>query len=65
MGQIEISGATTLGQSGPGNEGVLHIPQSSIITGASLLDYLVLYPAHSLQRCSQCILHPHLTGFFV
>ena len=34
-----LSGATTLGQSEPeidGNEGVLHIPQSSSITGDSL-----------------------------
>ena len=33
-----LSGATTLGKSGPGsngNEGVLHIPQSSRITGNS------------------------------
>ena len=33
-----LSGTTTLGQSGPGsddNEGVLCIPQSSSITGAS------------------------------
>ena len=32
-----LSGATTPGQSGPGsdgNEGVLHIPQSSSITGS-------------------------------
>ena len=35
-----LSGATILGQSGPGsnrNEGVLHIPQSSSITGALLV----------------------------
>ena len=33
-----LSGATTPGQGGPGsngNEGVLHIPQSSDITGTS------------------------------
>ena len=38
-----LSGATSLGQSGPGsngNEGVLHILQSSSITGASLSDCL-------------------------
>ena len=38
------SGATTPGQSGPGingNEGVLHIPQSSNITETSLSDCLV------------------------
>ena len=46
-----LSGATTLGQSGPGSngdKGVLCIPQSSSITGTSLSDYLVLYPGHSL-----------------
>ena len=45
------SGFTTTGQSGSGgigNEGVLHIPQSSRITWASPSDYLVLYPRHSL-----------------
>ena len=45
------SGATTLGQSGPGSEGsegVLCIPQSSCITGTSPLDCLVSYPGHSL-----------------
>ena len=59
-------------QSGPGsngNEGVLHIPQSSCITGASLLDCLVSYPEYLLewgltsqQRWSQCILQPQPTG---
>ena len=46
-----LSGATTLGQSGPGsngNEGVLRIPQSSSITGTSPSDCLVLYPGHLL-----------------
>ena len=46
-----LSGATTLGQSGPesdGNEEVLYIPQSSSITGASPPDCLVSYPGHSL-----------------
>ena len=36
-----LSGATTLGQSGPGNnsnEGIHHIPQSYGITGASPSD---------------------------
>ena len=44
-----LSGATTQGQSGPGNdsnEGVLHIPQSSRITRASLSDCLVSYLGH-------------------
>ena len=41
-----VSGATTPGQSGPGsdgNEGVLHIPHSSSITGTLPSDY----PGHS------------------
>ena len=44
-----LSGPTTAGQSGPGNneiEGVLHIPQSSI-TGASSTAYLLPYPGDS------------------
>ena len=46
-----LSGATTLAQSGPrsmSNEGVLHIPQTSSITGDSPSDCLVSYPGHSL-----------------
>ena len=42
-----LSGATTQGQSGPGsdgNEGVLHIRQSSNITEASSSDFFVSYP---------------------
>ena len=42
--------ATTLGQSGlgsDGNEGVLHIPQSSSINGILPSDCLVSYPGHS------------------
>ena len=31
-----------------GNKGVLYIPQSSSITGASPSDCFVLYPGHSL-----------------
>ena len=48
-----LSGATTLGLSGPGrdvNEGVLRIPQSSSITGTSPSVCLVLYPGFSLGR---------------
>ena len=48
-----LSDATTLSQSGPGNDGnkeVLHIPQSFSITGTSLSDCLVSYPGHSLVR---------------
>ena len=44
-----LSGATTLGHSGPesgGNEGVLCIPQSSSITWVSSSDCLVLEPGH-------------------
>ena len=47
-----LSGATTPGQSGPGsdgNEGILYIPQSSSITGASPTDCLVSYPGDSLR----------------
>ena len=46
-----LSGATTLGQSGPGNDGnkgVLYILQSSSITGALQADCLVLYLGHLL-----------------
>ena len=46
-----LSGATTLGQSGPGsngNEVVLLIPQSSCITGTSPSDCLVSYLGHLL-----------------
>ena len=46
-----LSSATTLGQSGPrsnGNEGVLHIPQSSSITGTLPSDGLMSYAGHSL-----------------
>ena len=44
-----LSGATTLGQSGPGsndNAGVLCIPQSSSITRASPSDCWMSYPRH-------------------
>ena len=46
-----LSGATILGQSGPGsnaNEEVPHIPQSSSITGTSPSDCLVSWPGHFL-----------------
>ena len=46
-----LSGATTPSQSRPGsdgNEGILLIPRSFGITGASPSDCLVLYPEHSL-----------------
>ena len=70
-----LSGATTLGQSGPGsngNEWVLHIPQSSSIIEGSPSDCFTLYHGHSwwwwgevlpfLQRCSWCILQPQPSG---
>ena len=44
-----LSGATTQGQSGPGsdgNKGVLHIPQSSSITGTLPSECLVSYQEH-------------------
>ena len=53
-----ISGATILGQSGPGsdsNEGVLRIPQSSSITGTSTSDCLVSYLGHSLGEGSYSV----------
>ena len=46
-----LSGATSLVQNEPGSdskEGVFHIPQSFGISGASPLDCLESYPAHSL-----------------
>ena len=51
-----LSGATTLDQSGPGsnvNEGVLHFPQGSSITGASPSDYLISYTG--LSCCVEVI----------
>ena len=48
-----LSGATTPGQSGlvsDGNGGLLRIPQSPSITGASPSDCLVLYLGHSLGK---------------
>ena len=44
-----LSGAITLGQSGPGsdvNEAVLHIPQTSSFTRASPSGDFVSYPGH-------------------
>ncbi len=62
-----LSGVTTPGQSGSrsnGNKEVLHVPQSSSITGTSPSDYLVSYLGHllveGLQRSSLCILQPQL-----
>ena len=50
-----LSAAAIPGQIGPGidgNGGVLHIPQSPSITGASASDCLVPYPEQSLVRGS-------------
>ena len=47
-----LSGATTAAQSKPGvngNEGVLCIPESSSITGATPSDSLVFYPGHLFE----------------
>ena len=71
-----LSGAITLDQSGPGsngNEGLLCIPQSSSITGASsskcLMSYLRTLIGWGgltlLHRCSWCILQLQLTGLSV
>ena len=68
---MTLSGATILGQIGPGSDGnerVLRIPQSSGITGAPQSDCLVTHPGHLLegpnllQKCNQCILQPQPTG---
>ena len=49
---MTLSGATTPGKSEPGsdgNEALLHIPQSSNITGTSPSDRLMSYSGHSLE----------------
>ena len=67
-----LSGAATAGKSGPGSNGnrrVLHIPQSSSITGASPSDKVYCHiqdtywgKSYPLQICSQCIQQTQLTG---
>ena len=66
-----LSGVTALVQSGSGsdgNEGLLHIPQSSSITEASPSDSLMSYQdTHwgrltPMQRSSWCILQPQPNG---
>ena len=50
---MTLSGATTPGLSGPGNDwnkGVLRITQRSRFTWAPLLDCLVLHPGLSLEK---------------
>ena len=52
---MTLSSATTPGQSGPGsdgNQGALHIPQNSSITGTSPSDYLVSYTWYSFGEAS-------------
>ena len=64
------SDATTPGQSEPwnnDNKGVLPIPQSSSITGASPISGTFVEEDGDLtplQRCRQYILQPQLTGLF-
>ena len=51
----QIGSKQALGQSGPennGNEGVLHIPQSSRMIGVSISDCLKSYPGHLLRESS-------------
>ena len=65
IGRI-LSHANTLGQSelgSNGNEGVLHIPQSSSITGTLTSDCLVSYPGHSLVEGSYFFDMKHLVYF--
>ena len=48
-----LSGATTLSQSGSGNddnEGALHTPQNASITGTSPSDCLVSYPGQLFRE---------------
>ena len=62
-----LSCASTPGQSGPGsdsNEQVLHIPQSSSITGTSPPDCLVSYPGHSLKREVLPLCREAISGFY-
>ena len=61
-----LSGATTLGQSGPGsdgNEGILCLSLGFIITEASQSDDLVSYLEHSLMYMwrgrRKTPIHPH------
>ena len=54
-----LSGATSLGQSGPGSdgiEGVLHIPLSPSITEASPSDCLESYPDIPLCKTNRALL---------
>ena len=60
-----LSGATIQGRSGPmSNEGVLYIPQSSTITGASPSDCLVSYPGHLLGQRGILSLCRYAIGVF-
>ena len=46
------------------NEGVLHIPQSSSITGAIPFDCFLSYPEHSLGRVGSLPLSRDAVGVF-
>ena len=62
-----LQGATTPGQGGPGsdgNEGVLRILQSTIITGTSLSDYLMSYPGHSFGGGVLCLCREAIRVFY-
>ena len=57
------------GAGSDGSESVFRIPQSSSITEASPIDFLLSYPGHSLwgglnllQWCSRCIRLPQSAG---
>ena len=62
-----LSGATTLGQSGPGSNGnkrVLHVLQSSSITRASPSDCLVSSPGYSLAGKFLCFYRDAFGAFY-
>ena len=62
---MTLSVANSSGQSAMAMKWVLHIRQSSNITGASPSDCLVLWGLKPLQRGSRCILRPQPTGPYI
>ena len=55
---MTLCGATTPGWGelrSDGNEGLFHILQNSIISGASISDCLVSYPGHTLKTEMQSV----------
>ena len=48
VGRLLASESLSSGPGSDANKGVLHIPQTSSITGTSSSDCLVSYPGHSL-----------------